>query len=204
MIDKSKLTLSAEEQQLMGNTEWILTKRKIIERVNFLFGNLAGVMKEQISAEKKSFPLAVVNSMPKIAKGENYRQLPYVILDYPRCFDKENVFAIRTMFWWGNFFSCSLHLSGKYKVLFENALQKNIYLLQKNNFYICINKNEWQHHFEADNFLPVNILSEEKIKTIITQQHFIKVAAKFSLQQWNEMPVLLEKSFTDILYLLKY
>ena len=56
--------------------------------------------------------LAIVQSTPKIAKGENYLQLPYVLLDYPRCFDKENIFAIRTMFWWGNFFSITLHLSG--------------------------------------------------------------------------------------------
>ena len=143
-------------------------------------------------AEENLFPLAVVQSMPKIAKGENYRQLPYVILDYPRCFDKENVFAIRTMFWWGNFFSCSLHLSGMYKILFAKALQKNIYLLQKNNFYICINKDEWQHHFEADNYFPVDILTEEKIKTIITQQHFIKVAVKFSNPGFSD---LLKKEF---------
>ena len=32
----------------------------------------------------------------------------------PAVFSKENIFAIRTMFWWGNFFSISLHVSGKY------------------------------------------------------------------------------------------
>ena len=201
MTDKSKLMLSAEELQLISNTQWILTKRKIIESINFLFGNLAGAMQGQILAKEKLLPFKVVQSTAKIAKGENYLQLPYLILDYPRCFDKENVFAIRTMFWWGNFFSCTLHLSGSYKKMFEQAVQKNI-AAEKNNFYICCNKDEWQHHFKADNYLSVNTLTTTAIQHIIIEQPFIKVAAKFSLQQCNEIEMLLEKVFADLLCLL--
>lgn len=204
MTDKSKLVLSEEEQQLVNNAAWILTKRKIIDKVNILFGELTVKMKAHLFAELQYLPEEVINSVPKIAKGENYLHLPYVLLDYPRCFDKENIFAVRTMFWWGNFFSCTLHLSGSYKKEFELALQHNIAALQKNKFYICINKDEWQHHFELENYLPVDQLAEEEIKNIILQQPFIKVAANFSLHQWKEINVLLEKSFSEILHLLKY
>ncbi len=204
MTDKSKLTLSAEELQLVSTTNWILTKRKIIEDVNIFFAKFADDMKAVVMAEEEWLPRAVTSSTPKIAKGENYLQLPYLILDYPRCFDKENVFAIRTMFWWGNFFSCTLHLSGNYKTMFQQNLINNIGALPLNNFYLCINEVEWQHHFEEDNFIALNKLSSAEIQKIILQQHFIKVAAKFPLQQSNEIEVLLEKSFTDALHLLKY
>ena len=140
MTDKSKLTFSAEELHLVSTTNWILTKRKIIEDVNIFFANFADDMKDAVMAEKEWLPHAVISSTPKIAKGENYLQLPYLILDYPRCFDKENVFAIRTMFWWGNFFSCTLHLSGSYKTIFQQNLIKNIEALRFNNYYICINQ----------------------------------------------------------------
>ena len=204
MTDTSKLMLSAEEQQLVTNAGWILTKRTIIDKVNFCFGALTNAMRVAIVEDAKSLPLAVVQSIPKISRGENYLLLPYVLLDYPRCFDKENIFAVRTMFWWGNFFSCTLHLSGSYKTMFEQALQNNIAALQKNDFYICVNTNEWQHHFEPDNYLPANKFTQEEIKNILMQQPFIKVAAKFSLHQWSEINVLLEKSFSDVLHLLKY
>ena len=147
MTDQSKLTLSDGEMELVTNTEWILTKRKIIDKVQFFFGGLAVAMQEIISGEQEYIPAEVIASAPKIAKGENYLQLPYVLLDYPRCFDKDNVFAIRTMFWWGNFFSCTLHLSGNYKTMFLLALEKNIAAMQNNNFYLCTNTNEWEHHF---------------------------------------------------------
>jgi hypothetical protein len=204
MTDKSKLMLSAEELQLVSTTNWILTKRKIIDNVNIFFANFADDMKAVVMGEKEWLPHAVTSSTPKIAKGENYLQLPYLILDYPRCFDKENVFAIRTMFWWGNFFSCTLHLSGSYKIMFQQNVIKNIAVLPKDIFYICINKDEWQQHFEDNNYVALNKLTEAEIQKIIVQQHFIKVAAKFSLHQWNEIDVLLEKSFADVLHLLKY
>jgi hypothetical protein len=203
MTDKSKLMLSAEELQLVGNARWILTKRTIIDKVNFLFGGLSAVIKDQVLAKKEYLPAAVIASTAKIAKGESYLHLPYVILDYPRCFDKENIFAVRTMFWWGNFFSCTLHLSGEYKTLFEQALQNNISMLQQNNFYICINEDEWQHHFGTDNYVPANTLTAQKAASIILQQRFIKVSAKFSFQQWNEMERLLENCFSTVLQLLK-
>jgi hypothetical protein len=203
MTDKSKLMLSAEELQLVGNAGWILTKRAIIDKVNFLFGGLAAAMKDQVLAKNEYLPAAVIASTAKIAKGESYLHLPYVILDYPRCFDKENIFAVRTMFWWGNFFSCTLHLSGVYKTLFAQALQNNISTLQQNNFYICINEDEWQHHFDADNYVPANTLTAQKAVSIILQQRFIKVSAKFSFQQWNEMEELLENCFSTVLQLLK-
>ena len=202
MTDVPKLTLSAEELQLVTNTQWILTKRVIIDKVNSLFGNLSVVFKNHITANNFFLQPAIVQSTPKIAKGENYLELPYVLLDYPRCFDKENIFAVRTMFWWGNFFSITLHLSGKYKQTFEAALHKNIQNLVQNDFYVCINEDEWQHHFNTDNYMPVNKLMPNEINNI-TQTHFIKVAIKFPVEKWDTMPSLLEKSFVDLLQLIR-
>lgn len=202
MTDVTKLTLSAEELQLVTNTQWILTKRVIIDKVNLLFGNLSVVFKSHVTANDFFLQPAIVESTPKIAKGENYLQLPYVLLDYPRCFDKENIFTIRTMFWWGNFFSITLHLSGKYKRTFETAIQKNIQSLAEHDFYICINEDEWQHHFKAENYMPVNNFTSGEINSI-TQRHFIKVAIKFPLEKWDTMPLLLEKSFLDLLQLIR-
>lgn len=202
MTGNSKLILSSGELQLIANTEWILTKRNIIDKVNVLFGALAGSMSYTLQ-QQSNVAAAVIASVPKIAKGENYLQLPYVILDYPRQFEKGNFFAVRTMFWWGNFFSCTLHLSGNYKQMYQQAVISNIALMKQDGLYICINEEEWQHHFELDNYVPVSSLSEEEIASILSQQHFIKVAAKFSLHQWKEIDVLLEKTFSAMLQLLK-
>ena len=203
MSDKSKLMLSAEELQLVSATNWILTKRKIIEDVNIFFANFAEDLKVLVMAEKKWLPHAVTSSTPKIAKGENYLQLPYLILDYPRCFDKENVFAIRTMFWWGNFFSITIHLSGSYKLMYQENLVINFDKLKQGVFYLCINESQWHHHFEDDNYISVNNLTQKEIVTIIRQKQFIKLAVKFRLQQWDDIPALLEKTYKEMIEMLK-
>lgn len=200
----SKITLSYGEMQLVTDTDFILTKRIIIDKAQLLFGRLAEAMQHIAAVEGEGLEVEVLATSPKISKGENYLQLPYVLLDYPRCFDKTDVFAVRTMFWWGNFFSCTLHLSGKYKVKYLQALEKNIPLLQQSDLYVCTNTNEWEHHFESSNYVAANTLSAAAVKAILLQQHFIKVAAKFSLAQWNEMEMVLQKSFADLVRLLQY
>lgn len=198
----SKLMLSDEEQQLVKNSDWILTKRIIIEKVNQLLGNLSETQQVIIEREKCWLPQAVILSTPKIAKGENYLGLPYMLLDYPRCFNDADIFAIRTMFWWGNFFSVTLHVSGTYKQMFQQKILKNL-PAAKQNFFICIHESPWHHHFQADNYVALKQLSVEKAEELIIKKQFIKLALKFSLQQWNTIPALLEKSAEEMIEMLK-
>ncbi|MFK5012123.1 hypothetical protein ACI4AC_27485, partial [Klebsiella pneumoniae] len=89
-------------QELVNNADWILTKNLIIEKVYELFGRVAA---EYIDIYKKfpDFERSTLFALsPKISKGEQYLQLPYVMLDFPRNFTDNDFFAIRTFFWWGN------------------------------------------------------------------------------------------------------
>src|SRR4051794_24734884 len=106
-----KTSLSKYEQKLVTDAEILIAKNSIIQKVYALFGKLA----EDYRAIMLGTDWTVVNDLhPKISRGENYRGLPYVILDFPRNFGKEDVFAIRSFFWWGNFFSITLQLEGSF------------------------------------------------------------------------------------------
>jgi hypothetical protein len=203
MNSNSKLTLSDEELQLVNNSSWILTKRIIIDKVCQLFGSLADSIKGSMEKEESWLPPEALQSSPKISKGENYLQLPYVLLDYPRCFDADHVFAVRTMFWWGNFFSMTLHLSGRYKKMFAAHICSNREILLQNDFYVCTNEDQWQHHFEENNYGAVRQLSKDELEQLIGQKPFLKLAVKFTLHQWKEADDSLERSFADIMKLVK-
>ena len=107
------------------------------------------------------------------------------------------------MFWWGNFFSITLHLSGTFKKEYVPALVKNQERLCGGNFYICVHEDQWQHHFESDNYQAVKNKTPEEIKRILIQQPFIKLACKFPLDQWNQMPGILEAAFSSMLQLIR-
>ena len=124
------------------------------------------------------------------------------MLDYPRYFDKENIFAIRTFFWWGYYFSTTIHLAGSYKNIFEKNIISNYQLLKKKFFYLCINKEEWEHHFHEDNYRPINDISLNEFQQYITEKKFIKLSAKFELDKWSELPLLSASTHKTILEML--
>jgi hypothetical protein len=145
-------------------------------------------------------------SSPKISKGENYKGLPYLILDYPRLFEHENlpdrqagIFAIRTMFWWGNFFSVTLHLSGVYKKEMEEKLIASYNNIKEKNYYCCKNEDPWEHHFEEGNYVPVIEMNKNDFEKIVCEKSFVKLAKKISLQNWDDAESLLTGCFKDIM-----
>src|SRR5205085_6252317 len=101
MSVETKIQLSDFEKELLNNSEWILTKNNVIKKAQQLLGHVQENVSDYTNANAKIFPAEVAAISPKISKGENYLGLPWLMLDYPRYFDKENIFAIRAMFWWG-------------------------------------------------------------------------------------------------------
>ena len=106
------------------------------------------------------------------------------------------------MFWWGNFFSVTLHLSGIYKEHFTTDATLLLSWLQKNNFFICVNKNEWQHHFEDDNYKHSSAISLQEFEDI-NQKEFFKISKKISLSDWNNVNEFVLNSFREIMQLLQ-
>ncbi len=111
-MQKSKLMFSDAELQMASSEEVILTKNRIIEKVYEVFGGLGNSLFDSFTHLRADFPDAL-NNIPKISKGEQYEGLPWVMLDYPRCFNRNSGhLALRVMFWWGNYFLVQLHVSG--------------------------------------------------------------------------------------------
>jgi hypothetical protein len=196
MSVKAKITLSDKELSLVLDPEIILTKRAIIDKVYDLFADMAGYIQTSIIDNGK-LPEELHFTVPKISKGENYLQLPYVMLDYPRFFGKEDVFAIRTMFWWGNFFSITIMASGIFRKLINTDAVRG-----DADFFVNVNEDPWQHHFAPDNFIKCNKLSSDEWSACISNHAFIKFALKYNLEQWNEMPELLREGYRQIAGLL--
>jgi hypothetical protein len=197
-MDAAKIQLSTEELSLVQNAGWLLTKNTIIEKVYALFGEIAHRVRGDLTARQALLAEVLVPS-PKISKGENYRGLPWVMLDYPRLFNRQDTFAIRSFFWWGHFFSVTLHLKGQYKERFQQNLLNNLPLLAKHQFYLCISGEEWRHEFEDDNYTLLTQLNSSAVEKILLANDFCKLSAKISLPQWNQSKELLIDLYETII-----
>ncbi|HRH60592.1 MAG TPA: hypothetical protein PL045_08485 [Chitinophagaceae bacterium] len=188
----ANVKLSQSELELVSDAKIILTKNRIVEKVYLLFGKLAETF-QQINA---TMPLSaeVLQPSPKIYKGEQYLQLPYVMLDCPRYFKGEDAFAVRCMFWWGNFFSITLHLSGVYKEKHAEKIFDALKEKQNSDWHICISKDQWLHHFGKDNYALVNT------KNLFLQNFsFIKLAKKISLHEWDNAEEFFTSTYREMM-----
>ena len=197
----AKLHLSAQELELLNNKEWILTRHTITRKVYDMFGSVNEELKAEAEPYKYLFPENIQCENGKISKGENYQLLPYVILDYPSFFHKDRIFAIRTMFWWGNFFSVTLHLSGVHKQTFTNDPVTVFPFLQKHAFSICVNEDEWQHHFRNDNYKSASDISLSQFTKIAGKQ-FLKISKNIPVAEWDHAPQFIINTFREIMQFL--
>lgn len=136
----------------------------------------------------------VLQLSPKIAKGENYNGLPYMMLDYPRYFAKDEIYAWRTMFWWGNFISVTWHLRGEQLRKHIDRLAEAHNKFACADFRLCIGEDEWRHDFGADNYIPVSSINAGQFKKELSDRPFCKLAVKLSLDQWNNA----KEKLTDV------
>jgi hypothetical protein len=201
-MDPAKIRLSPKEQELVIDAGLILTKNAIMRKAWLLLEQLQEAQQSLLLQYAPLLPAEAIKTSPKISKGENYKGLPYLVLDQPRYFDRDHVLSIRTMFWWGHFFSSTLHLSGRFKDQYGVHLLDAFQTLGKEDYSICINDDEWEHHFEFDNYRDVSSMSREVFAQHACGRSFTKLAKKVSLEQWDDAPELLYSQFQFLLQLL--
>ena len=203
----AKVTLSPKERDLVTDPTWILTKNGIIQKVYALFGSLSTAYEEAIGNCQLNNQRELLALSPKISKGEQYEGLPWVMLDQPRHYKKSESFGIRTFFWWGNSFSITLQLTGRFKEMYAEAIgnyfgdpedEKSPAGLGS-GWLAGIGEDEWQHHFREDNYVPV-----ESVRTTLADHPFIKLTKRYPLSEWDNMEELLLGGFREILCMLDY
>ena len=187
-MDKNfaKVRLSAEEMRLVRDPAWILTKNSVMGKVVGMMGQLSGGWKE-----------------PKISKGENYKGLPWVMLDYPRVFGKEDVYAIRTFFLWGHAFSVTLHLKGVYREQFLPAILARQAELTAAGFEWGISDDEWAHEHTEETYGPLRTGDGGAENGIAGGRAWLKLSARVGLEHWNEAPeklLALHQLLMDVSY----
>jgi hypothetical protein len=181
---ENQLLISDKALALLQNKEVLLTKRAALEQITMLLQETKETIAKSISEYENVLPNESLEALGVVSKGENYQELPYQVLDYPAVFSLEDIFAYRTMFWWGNFFSATLHVQGKYLDKYRHRIAHNIDQLISEEVYICINDTPWQYHYGPDNY--------ERLTTdhvgLFESRPFIKLSKALPLAQYAELP----------------
>lgn len=180
----SSTAFSDEEMRYLLDTDFLLSKRKIDEKIFSGFERCSELLDIEIKSGRYQFNPLHLDWHPKISKGENYRGLPYTVLDNPRYFTRETVLSYRVLIWWGNFISFSLHLKGNDASSACQALAFQLEKFTNEQIYFCVADTPWEYHFEDTNYIALKDLSSEKIQSHFKKNGFIKIAKKATLKEW--------------------
>lgn len=198
-MQASKILFSEDELRRAENSEWILTKNNIIKKLMSSFGALSEVYREELMKYHDSLPAEIFDFSPKISKGEQHQGLPYIMLDYPRMFTRDDVFAIRTFFWWGNYFSLTLHLKGRFLDQFQSRIEEHVHLLAENHFYISHSDDEWAHEVHEATYTKLERGGRQLIANSRSQNNFLKLVCKWPVGSANGIHELICEQYVNLL-----
>lgn len=195
------MTFSKKELDYLQDTDFLLTKQQITTKVYGLLETTQESLKAVSDSLDFAFPAGVDHIRGKISKGEQYRQLPYLVLDFPKLFSRADVFAFRTMFWWGNEFSCTMLLAEASWNKYRANIAQSVPSLGA-DWYIGVHQTPWEHHFGEDNYLPLASFSPKALQQHLQKMPFLKLSCKLSLNQWQQLPAFASERFMEVMGLL--
>lgn len=190
------MQFNPEEFGIVMNSRFLLVKSALMQKV-----------KDELEALVQLYannPInGLVSKQAKVSKGENYRGLPYMVLDYPAVFEKNDIVAVRTMFWWGNFFSITLHLQGSYKQLYAESIKTNLKVNRPTNLYIAVGETPWEYYYENDNYRLLAELTDVDIEELVNSKPFLKLSLVLPLPAYENLRPFMEQGYNTLTDLLK-
>lgn len=176
------MIFNPDEFKIITNSDFLKQKKKLINTISETFvRDISNIHSQELSRLESK---AVTKFSSKLSRGENYLELPYVVFDHPNSFQLESTYAFRTMFWWANEFSATIHLGGTF--LNENGFKliKKEKQLKKLDAHICINQTPWDYHFNETNYLPINEIERFDLSPYL-KKGFLKIAIKEDLDNYK-------------------
>lgn len=172
------------ESELFLNREVFALKRSTVAKLYTAFETLRLRLKDTSERLQISFPNEVSAISSKISQGENYAGCPWVMLDYLRYFNGQDMFAFRVMGWFGHYFSAHVVLGGQFATTYLSALHKRPFAQE---IWFSTHPDPWKHEVEEPYCKRLDALSEEEKVTHVNQNDFIKLSIKIVTADLSEV-----------------
>lgn len=175
-MQKSAIKLTNHQLKLAEDTSYPLTKILIMDQFTSLFAECAQYL--------QSYPfqfgsVQLVESEYKITKGENFKGLPYLVLDYPKIQSKSFPVLMRTIFWWGKYFSLNMYLHDDLNIAFKPNWKQNELI---NDVKILMSDDLWQHDLEEMDYEHISKVDINK-----KQSNYLKLCKTVPINAYGDL-----------------
>jgi hypothetical protein len=141
VVQKSTFKLTKHELDFISDPVWMSLKQKVIRNVA---GAMHGLGEWLMSTYFASSPLHF-----KVTRGENYLDMPYVVLDAPQLKANDLAGKLRIMFWWGHYISL------QYFVACDEQLSAKLSACADTDYMILTAGDLFNNQIDGECFIPV-------------------------------------------------
>jgi len=176
------ITFTPEERAVVRNIEFFKLKASITQKVLALFTDLHQRLKGEVQHLHFIAPPGLDLKKSQFVKGEHYRGLPYIYLDFPKHFTQGEKFTFRWMLWWGHYFIFALMSEGAHLEVHRENLIRSYDDLVGKDFYISTYKTPWEWLRDADHVLPLKRENKRQAIDTIMDKSFLKLQRFIDLE----------------------
>lgn len=177
-----------DELSFISDKSFFERKAEVSSKVINQLNELQKELKNLVNGNNLKIPESVLTSTPKISRGENYKGFPWMVLDYPRVFNPDEIFAFRTLFWWGHSWVLTFQLSGNFINRYRSGLFSRLHEITDADYKIGIGTNPWIHNPDDPMYLYLTELVKRKnAGELLQSQSFFKLVRKIDFKESDKL-----------------
>lgn len=192
----SNISFNNEDIEILSDKDFLLKKKVLSDEVIRLFKVISEEIKQELL--RSSNPIWSSQFAGKISKGQYYKDLPYIVSDYPRRIDDNGICLFRIIFLWGREFSCNFLATGIVFKNLKNAIENNLMDIDQNAYRYSIEGSPWEHSILDVDLKKLNHLKNDKK---LNTADFIKISRALTINKYESLHEICIKMFRDIIRL---
>ncbi len=164
-----------EEKSLIQDTRFFETKTIVTQKVKTFLHQLQPALIQEVDLKSLLAPEGFDSKVFQYVKGEHLLDFPYLYLDFPKYFKKEEKFTFRTLFWWGHFFAFSWILEGLHLNQYKDNLLTHYDVLADRGLFILRTSTPWEWRKTSQYVIEIKKENQSEVKAVLKTSPFLKI-----------------------------
>ncbi len=166
---------SDHEMQMINTVEVFLHKPAIMKKTEQLLNDLNQALISELATDCRKFPEGIDMIKGQVVRGENHKGFPFISLDMPQFFTKQEMFTFRTLFWWGHCLVFSLIVKGDKLSQYLDTLLQYQHEPTWQQTHIAITPTPWEWDLSTENYIALPTHDANHLHKQIKQIQYIKL-----------------------------
>ena len=168
--------LTPEEIALIEDPGFFRAKAVVMGKVRLWLEAVHAAIREELAGVDLLAPRGFDKEKCQFVKGEHLDEFPYQYLDYPKHFDGDDKFTMRSLFWWGHHFVFALILEGEHLARYKQNLLARFAQIADRQIAICLGPLLWEWKRGDGITLPLSRDRRADLAAVLDGRRTVKLA----------------------------